>query len=66
MSKKSLKTQMRKLNTRAAVEKKRAKQVGHDYMSLSIADDYYATADHFSYDDLNDLIDIPERYSGKV
>lgn len=63
MSKKANKTQMRKLQTRAAMEKKRAKKVGHGYMSLALEDDYYATADHLSYEDLNDLLNTSRIYA---
>lgn len=63
MSKKANKTQMRKLQTRAGIEKKRAKKMGIGYMSMSITDDYYATADHLSYDDLNDLMGTSRFYA---
>lgn len=62
MSKKANKTQMRKLQTRTAMEKRRAKKVGHGYMSLALEDDYYATADHLSYHDLNDLLGVSRLY----
>jgi hypothetical protein len=55
---------MRKLRTQANIAKKRSNKVGHDYMSLSIEDDYYATADHLSYSDLGDLLDRSEAYAG--
>lgn len=64
MSKKQIKTQMRKLRTQSSIAKKRSKKVGHDYMSLSLEDDYYATADHLSYNDLGDLLDRSEAYAG--
>lgn len=63
MSKKANKKEIRKMQTRAAIEKKRAKKMGIGYMSMSVADDYYATADHLSYDDLNDLMGTSRFYA---
>jgi hypothetical protein len=55
----------RKLATRAAIEKRKAKKTSAGYLSLSLNDDYYASVDHYSYEDLNDLMGYPEAYSGK-
>lgn len=65
MSKKHIKTQMRKLRTQTAIAKKRSnKGWNGEYPTLSIEDDYYATADHLSYSDLGDLLDRSEAYAG--
>jgi hypothetical protein len=66
MSKKINKTMQRKIATRAAVEKRRTKKYGSDYLSLSMEDDYYSNVDHFSYEDLSDLLALPQRTSGKI
>jgi hypothetical protein len=63
MSKKINKKQIRKLQTHAAIQKKKSKKLGFGYMEGSIADDYYATADHLSYDDLNDLMGTSRFYA---
>lgn len=55
----------RKLATRAAIEKRKAKKIGTGYLSMSLNNDYYASVDHYSYEDLNDLMGYPEAYSGK-
>jgi hypothetical protein len=66
MSKKINKTMQRKLVTRANMEKRRAKKYGHNYATFSLEDDYYANVDHFSYEDLSDLLALPQRTSGKL
>jgi len=66
MSKKINKTMARKLTTRANMEKRRTKKYGSDYLSLSMEDDYYSNVDHFSYEDLSDLLALPQRTTGKI
>jgi len=66
MSKKINKTMARKLTTRANMEKRRAKKYGHDYATFSLEDDYYATVDHFTYDDVSNLVGLPSRYNGSI
>jgi len=56
----------RKIATRAAMEKRRVKKYGSDFMSFSLEDDYYSNADHFSYEDLSDLLALPQRTTGKL
>lgn len=54
----------RKIETRSRIEKKRAKKAGYLYLELD--NDYYTNSDHLSYEDLNDLLNLPQRYSGEI
>ena len=66
MSRKQNKVQARKLRTREAIEKRRAKKGNLDYMVLSINEDYYSTTNHLSYEDVTDLLDLPTNYRGEI
>jgi hypothetical protein len=66
MSKKINKTMQRKIAAQTAMEKRRAKKYGYSTANLLLEDDYYATADHLSYEDLNELLALPQRISGKL
>jgi hypothetical protein len=65
MSKKINKTMQRKIATRATIQKRHAKKYGSGYLSLSMEDDYYSNVDHFSYEDLSNLLDLPQKTSSK-
>lgn len=64
MSKKANKKEIRKIQTRMAIEKKRVKKLKYGYSSFN--EDYYATTDHLSYDDLTNLLNLPQAYTGKL
>lgn len=64
MAKKALKTQMRKIKTRATVEKKANARMWGTTKDLYTEE--WSTEDHLNYEDLNTYLNLPERITGEL
>ena len=68
MSKRKTKIIMNKIKTKQKLDAKRSARLMMDLDAMGTAlsrDDYYSR-DHLSYDELNDLLNLPQRYSGEL
>lgn len=68
MSKRKTRIMMNKIKTKQKLDAKRSAKLMMDLDAMGTAlsqDDYYSR-DHLSYDELNDLLNLPQRYSGEL